>query len=104
MIAYTIRRVLWAVVLVFVITVVTYMIFYVIPTDVRGRFQRTALTEGETRHAIPVHGNVVQEYGQFLWGLGHGSLGRSTQTREDVVHILERGGAGDGRRSCSAAR
>ena len=90
MIAYTIRRVLWAVVLVFVITVVTYMLFYVIPTDVRGRFQRTALTEGETRHAIPVHGAVWQEYGQFLWGLGHGSLGRSTQTREDVVHILER--------------
>jgi peptide/nickel transport system permease protein len=90
-IAYTIRRVLWAVVLVFVITVVTYTIFYVIPTDVRGRFQRTALTEGETRHAIPVHGAVWQEYGQFIWGLGHGSLGRSTQTREDVVHILERG-------------
>ena len=43
-IAYSIRRLLWAFVLVFVITVVTYVLFYVIPTDVRGRFQRTALT------------------------------------------------------------
>jgi peptide/nickel transport system permease protein len=69
---------------------VTYVIFYVIPTDVRGRFTRTALADTDTRHAIPVHGAIWQQYGQFLWALGHGSLGQSSQTREDVVHILQR--------------
>jgi peptide/nickel transport system permease protein len=89
-IAYAIRRALWSAVLFFVITMVTYVIFYVIPTDVRGRFQRTALADSDTRHAIPVHGAVWQEYGQFVWALLHGSLGQSAQTREDVTHILER--------------
>jgi peptide/nickel transport system permease protein len=89
-IAYAIRRALWSAVLFFVITMVTYVIFYVIPTDVRGRFQRTALADSDVRHAIPVHGAVWQEYGQFLWALVHGSLGQSSQTREDVTHILER--------------
>jgi peptide/nickel transport system permease protein len=92
MVAYVVRRIAWAAVLMLAITWVTYVLFFVIPTERSGAARRTALSTGssDVRTAIPVHGPIYQEYGQFLWAIAHGQLGRSSTTREDVVSILRR--------------
>jgi peptide/nickel transport system permease protein len=90
MTAYVFRRLAWTGVLVLVITWVTYVIFFVLPSDAQSTNRRTALANGDIRYAIPVHGAIYQEYGQFLWALVHGSLGESSQNRESVTSILAR--------------
>jgi peptide/nickel transport system permease protein len=71
---------------------VTYVLFFVIPTERNGVSRRTALSSGSSdiRTAIPLHGPIYQVYGQFVWAIAHGSLGRSSTNREDVTAILKR--------------
>jgi peptide/nickel transport system permease protein len=85
---YIVRRLLWAVVLFFAITMVSYIVFFVIPTEPQriglGRSsQRTDIGE-----AIGVHGPVYREYAQFTWHVAHGSLGRSWFNRREVREMI----------------
>jgi peptide/nickel transport system permease protein len=86
--SYVVRRVAWAGLLFLVMTFVTYLIFFVIPTESstigRGRAAETV----DLRTAIPLEGSIVKEYGQFLGRLVHGDLGESYVTRREVTSIL----------------
>ena len=94
MLRYLIRRVLWAVVLFLAVTVVTYVIFYVTPSDPA----RLAAGQGATaadvqRVAERLHLDepVWEQYGRFLWQLvGEQSLGESFVNRQDVNDIVLR--------------
>lgn len=84
-------RLAWTIVLFFVITFCTYVIFFVVPAPVdplrgvRGAESRS-LTDA---FAIEEQG-FIGEYVAFLGNVFHGDLGQSYRTREDVSTILAR--------------
>jgi peptide/nickel transport system permease protein len=87
-IRYIIRRLLWAVVLFVAVTVVTYIIFFVIPADparaVAGRNPTPAMIEN-ARHYLGIDKPVYIQYLRFLKRLVvEQNLGRSFMNRESV--------------------
>lgn len=94
MLRYLIRRLLWAMVLFLAVTIVTYVIFYVTPSDPA----RLAAGQGATPQDVQrvaerlyLDEPVWQQYGRFLWQLvGHQSLGESFVNRQDVNDIVAR--------------
>jgi peptide/nickel transport system permease protein len=85
---YVVRRLLWAVFLLLAVTAVTYIIFFVIPTDQARFVRRTESGALDVRTALGIHGSVLSEYAQFVWNLAHGSLGESFRQRREVVDII----------------
>jgi peptide/nickel transport system permease protein len=92
MVGYVVARLLWAVALFFVITMVTFIIFFVLPQPVtRGPGQGGRISQGESdlRESFRLHGGAVEQYGQFAYGfLRHGTLGRSYFNRREVKEII----------------
>ena len=92
MLQYLIRRILWAIVLFVAVTLVTYVIFFITPSDPA----RLAAGQGATpadvqKVAERLHLNepIYEQYGRFLWQLvGHQSLGTSFVNRQDVNDIV----------------
>jgi peptide/nickel transport system permease protein len=87
-IRYVIRRLLWAVVLFIAVTVVTYIIFFVIPADPARAFAGKNPTPEmieRARHYLGIDKPVYQQYLSFLDRLViHQDLGRSFANRESV--------------------
>jgi peptide/nickel transport system permease protein len=86
---YLIRRLLWACVLFVAVTLVTFVIFFVIPADparqVCGQ-RATADCVQRARHFLGLDQPMVVQYGRFLNRLVvHQSLGRSFTNRQDVT-------------------
>jgi peptide/nickel transport system permease protein len=92
MIRYIIRRLLWAVVLFIAVTMFTYVIFFIIPTDpatlAAGKSARPA-DIARVRHYLGLDRSVPYQYGLFLKRLViDGSLGRSFANRRDVDTMI----------------
>jgi peptide/nickel transport system permease protein len=88
MIRYIIRRLLWAVVLFVAVTIVTYIIFFIIPADparaVAGRNPTPAMIQN-ARHYLGIDKPVYVQYYRFLKRLVvEQNLGRSFMNRESV--------------------
>ncbi len=94
MLQYLIRRILWAIVLFVAVTLVTYVIFFITPSDpARLAAGQGATNEDVQRVAERLHLNdpIYEQYGRFLWELvGHQSLGTSFVNRQDVNDIVIR--------------
>ena len=85
--AYLVRRLCWSFVLILAVALVTFIIFFVIPTNrvsnVRHRETTTNINE-----AVGIHGPVYLQYGRFLWHLAHGSLGNSFRSEASVRELV----------------
>jgi peptide/nickel transport system permease protein len=86
---YFIRRLLWACVLFVAVTLVTFVIFFVIPADparqVCGQ-RATATCIERARHFLGLDRPLIVQYGGFLDRLVvHQSLGHSFTSRQDVT-------------------
>jgi peptide/nickel transport system permease protein len=92
MLRYIVRRLLWAVVLFIAVTMITYIIFFVIPTDpatlAAGRSARPADVL-RARHFLGLDRSVPMQYLLFLKRMvvDH-SLGRSFVNRRDVNAMI----------------
>jgi peptide/nickel transport system permease protein len=86
--AYLVRRVLWAGVLFLAITAVTYILFFVLPIQQQQNIRRTEFAATDVRQDLNIHGPVYTEYAKFLSHTIHGDLGRSFANREPVTQIL----------------
>jgi peptide/nickel transport system permease protein len=86
--AYLVRRVLWAGVLFLAITAVTYILFFVLPVQEQQNVRRTEFAATDVRQDLNIHGPVYSEYAKFLSHLVHGDLGRSFANRERVTQII----------------
>jgi peptide/nickel transport system permease protein len=83
--AFAVRRLCWAVALCLTLSLVTFIVFYVIPTQevqVRGG----GFTD--LRKASQLNGAITHQYAQWVWHVGHGSLGRSFSSRRTVDSII----------------
>ena len=89
---YLIRRLLWAVLLFFAVTVVSYILFFVIPADPARQFAgkgATPDTIAKAKHYLHLDEPIYQQYGRFVWRLVyHHYLGHTYYNRESVNHII----------------
>jgi peptide/nickel transport system permease protein len=85
---YLIRRILWACVLFFVITVVAYVIFFIIPVNPAALAcgqRATPECIANAKENLGLNSPVYVQYGRFLWRLvGHQDLGKSYFNRQSV--------------------
>ena len=90
MIRYFIRRTLWACVLFLAVTLVTFVIFFVIPADPARQAcgqRATPQCVERARHFLGIDRPVAVQYVRFLDRLVvHQSLGHSFTNRQDVTH------------------
>jgi peptide/nickel transport system permease protein len=89
---FLIRRIFWAIFLFFVATIITYLIFWVIPADpaqlAAGR-SATPADIARVRHFLHLDEPIWKQYGRFVWQLvRHGDLGRSFVNRQSVDSII----------------
>jgi peptide/nickel transport system permease protein len=91
-IRYIIRRLAWAVVLFIAVTMVTYVIFYLIPADPARLVAGKAATPEDiarARHFLGLDEPLYVQYGGFLKRLVlHADLGTSFANRESVNSIV----------------
>jgi peptide/nickel transport system permease protein len=66
-------------------SIVTLVVFYVIPTS---KVQTRGGGFTDLQKAPQLNGPILEQYGQWLWRLGHGSLGRSFFSRRTVTSIV----------------
>jgi len=89
---FLIRRIFWAIFLFLVATIITYLIFWVIPADpaqlAAGR-SATPADIARVRHFMHLDEPVWKQYGRFVWQLvRHGDLGRSFVNRQGVDSVI----------------
>ena len=94
MLTYIARRFLWACVLFLAVTIVTYVIFFVVPANpaqlVAGK-SATAEDIRRAEHFLGTDRPLYIQYAKFLDRLViHQSLGTSFATRQDVNKIVGR--------------
>jgi peptide/nickel transport system permease protein len=85
--AYLVRRVLWSFVLILAVALVTFIIFFVIPTNRVGNIRHREATTN-INEAVGVHGPVYLQYARFLWHLAHASLGNSFRSEASVRELV----------------
>src|SRR4051812_36152420 len=92
MLKFVLRRVFWAVFLFFTATVITYLIFWVIPSNPAQLAAGKSATPEDiarVRHFLHLDEPIWRQYLRFLWNLvGHGSLGTSFVNRQSVDEII----------------
>jgi peptide/nickel transport system permease protein len=91
---YLIRRLGWAAVLFLIVTLYTYVLFFILPGNnqtVRRGF-RAVSTPSSLRNDTSGQEqlSLVNEYGTFVWSLVHGDLGTSRVTRQPVADMIAR--------------
>lgn len=85
---YVFRRALWGIALLLAVTIATFVIFFVIPTE-PGRIGQGRSTEQiDLRNSLGIQGPIYEEYAQFLSRIAHGSFGESWSQRRDVNELL----------------
>jgi peptide/nickel transport system permease protein len=89
---FLIRRIFWAIFLFFVATIITYLIFWVIPSDPAALAAGRSATPADiarVRHFLHLDEPIWKQYLRFVWQLvRHGDLGRSFVNRESVRTII----------------
>jgi peptide/nickel transport system permease protein len=88
---YIARRLLQAVLILFGVSVVTFILLFLLPADpvrqIAGRSATVATVES-IRHQLGLDLPVPQQYGRYLWGLLHGDLGRSYLQKTEVGELI----------------
>jgi peptide/nickel transport system permease protein len=88
--AFVVRRLLWAVLLALVISLFTFIIFFIIPTDTRSTLAARGSTDPTLQGQFNLRSQSVPE--QYVHFLGHvvrhGDLGRSSRTGVPVTQII----------------
>ena len=91
MFRYLVRRLLWAAVLFVVVTIVTYVIFFLIPVDPAkqacGQRASQACIKNARDH-LGIDQPIYVQYAKFMGRLLQGDLGRSFANRQDVTEIV----------------
>jgi len=92
MLRYMIRRLLWAVVLFLAVTVVSYVLFFIIPADPAKQACGQACTQPDVqrvKHRLHLDRPIYDQYRYFLQNLVvHQDLGRSYYNRQSVNTLV----------------
>lgn len=90
MLAFVAGRLVWAVMLVFVISVITFALFFALPPNQPGSNRQGQVTPNlQVQFNLNGRASFVHEYGHFLDRVAlHGDLGRSLRQPRSVREIL----------------
>jgi len=91
---YLVRRLLWMVVVLFFVSLLTFLLAYAVPSDPAKAVAGTHATPevlARIRHDLGLDKPIYTQYGLYLWHLAHGNFGYSFQTQLPVMSaILQR--------------
>src|SRR3954447_6568261 len=91
---FLIRRIFWALFLFFTATIITYVIFWVIPADPAQLAAGKSATPADiarVRHYLHLDEPIYKQYFRFVKGLVlHGDLGHSFVTRQSVRAMISK--------------
>ena len=94
MLGYLIRRLGWAVVLFLIVTLYTYVLFFILPGNnqtIRRGFRTVQAPNTVRDNTVGIEDqSLIREYGDFVWRIAHLDLGNSRVTREPVADIIGR--------------
>jgi peptide/nickel transport system permease protein len=85
---YALKRTVWAGVLFLGLSTVTFVLFFVLPHVEPARRRRRLGFTAPSPVDVDQHQSLVHQYGQFVWNLFHGTLGRSTASGHDVLETV----------------
>ena len=88
MASFFLRRVAWMAVMFLAVTVVTFIIFFVIPTEPGRIGQGRSSEQIDLRNSLGIKGPIYEEYAEFLSRIAHGSFGESWSQRRQVNDLL----------------
>ena len=91
---YIIRRLLWAVVVVFCVSLITFLLAFAIPADPAKQIagpHATPQVLAQIRHSLSLDRPLYYQYGLYMWHIAHGNLGYSYINQLPVTQsILQR--------------
>lgn len=90
MLTFVVRRLGWAFLLAAVISLYTFLIFFIIPTDTRSSFSTRGGTDPTLEGQFNLRGkSLTAQYASFLGHVvRHGDLGRSIHSSRPVTQII----------------
>src|SRR3954467_1019910 len=78
MVIFIIRRLVWGVMLCFVVTLITFLMFFVLPADSRSAQRNERGFQPDLQTQFNLRGSLPEQYVRFLGQIVlHGSLGAS---------------------------
>ena len=102
MLIYIFRRLVWALMLFFVITLIAFVMFFVLPADSTNGQRNQPGSAGELQTTYNLRGSFVNQYFGFMDRvLVHADLGNSTRSQDAVTNEID-ARCPSPRRSCSA--
>ena len=91
---YVVRRLLWMVVVLFFVSIITFLLAFAVPGDPAKSIAGTHATPEvleRIRRELGLDEPIWKQYGLYLWALLHGSMGYSYETQLPVTTaILQR--------------
>jgi peptide/nickel transport system permease protein len=88
MVLFIVRRLFWAVLLAFVISVITFVIFFLIPNNAATlRVGRGSLAQS-LQAQFSLQGSLPEQYAHFVGHILTGDFGRSTRTRDQASDVI----------------
>ena len=90
MVIFILRRMVWAVMLAFVISFLTFVMFFALPSSENAQRNERGF-DTSLQAQFDVHGSFVEQYVRFVGHVVlHGDLGQSTRGGGDVVAEIKR--------------
>jgi peptide/nickel transport system permease protein len=87
-VVFIVRRLLWAGLLAFVISVIAFVIFFMIPNNAATlRVGRGSLAQS-LQQQFSLQGSLPDQYAHFVGHILNGDFGRSTRTRDQASDVI----------------
>ncbi len=91
MVSFIVRRFIQAIVVVFLVTIISFLLLHIIPGDpvirVLGMHASQAQV-AQLRHELGLDMPIYMQYGTWVWNIFHGELGKSFIYHEDVAKLI----------------
>ena len=88
MLLFIIRRLVWGVLLVFVVTLIVFVMFFVLPEDSRNAQRNEQGFAPGLQTQFNMRGSFGEQYGRFLTHIFRGDLGDSQRQSDAVTDVI----------------
>jgi peptide/nickel transport system permease protein len=91
LVAFIVRRLIQTLVVLIIVSFLSFLMLHIIPGDpVAAMLGLDATPESvaQLRHELSLDRSLFLQYGDWIWGIFHGDLGRSVIFREDVTKLI----------------
>jgi peptide/nickel transport system permease protein len=87
---FVIRRLAWSVMLIFVITLLVFVMFFLLPSDSRNAQRNERGFTPGLQTQFNAHGSFPHQYAEFLRKIIRGDLGTSLRSDDAVTNVIRR--------------